>query len=502
MKTPLQTGFSGRVPVPPEKRFLIIRKSRNHTGALLAVCLMMLIRPLEAGVVFTDDFNEGTEPDPAKWTEKEDEGCNVYIDAGALYVFFRGAGEMRSATVTSPGMALPGGWTAIELTGQWAFPTQGDGESIIRLHDPDDTDRYIQAAYVNRVESSPHKAWQGSQTGLADEYISLAELPVDLTDFTLTITEDGWLFETDGIAWICASDHMAGLNRVQIVLGGAEASAEDNLASFDNIRLTVRTQNTATDPAHRYAWGENIGWVNAAPTNAGQTVTVHFDGDGGWLSGYIWGENIGWVKIGADAGGPYANSNAEDWGVNLSAGGNLSGYAWGGNVGWIYFGHAYCDAAVHPVTGDFSGHAWGENIGWVKFSGSLPDYGVRTLAFDTQPQGTPNWWLDHHYVTEGYDAGEGVTAWRKYVMDTDPNIKGDVLRITAVSNAAGATDVMFEPASTRRYYTLTRRDVLTDGAWSNVAGHIAVKGMGGEQVMRDTNTAAKAFYRVKVIVSP
>ena len=259
--------------------------------------------------------------------------------------------------------------------------------------------------------------------------------------------------------------------------------------------------STGIDPTNKYAWAENTGWANAAPTNGG--VTVHFNGSSGFLTGLAWGENIGWIKLGDDAGGPYTNTASNNWGVNMDAIGNLSGYAWGENVGWINFGHAHCDAAIDFATGEFSGHAWGENIGWLKFKGTLPDYGVRTLAFDTQAQGTPNWWLHHHNVTEGYDAGDGVVAWQKYVMDTDPNVAGDYLRITAVSNAPSATDVAFMPASTRRYYTLERREDLTEGGWSNVVVQVDVSyGTGGEKTMQDTNTTAKMFYTVKVKVSP
>jgi len=127
---------------------------------------------------------------------------------------------------------------------------------------------------------------------------------------------------------------------------------------------------------------------------------------------------------------------------------------------------------------------------------------VRSLAFDTQPQGTPNWWLDRHDVTEDFDAGDGVPAWRKYVMDTAPKVAGDYLHITAVSNAPAETDVAFTPASPRRYYTLSRRDALTVGSWSNVAGQVSVPGGGGEQTLPDTNTAGRAFYRVTVKVTP
>jgi len=205
--------------------------------------------------------------------------------------------------------------------------------------------------------------------------------------------------------------------------------------------------------------------------------------------------------MGSAGGGPYANTTGSNWGVNLAANGKLTGYAWGENIGWINFGHAQCDAAISPASGEFSGHAWGENIGWLTFKGTAPGYGVRTLAFDTQPQGTPNWWLDHHGVTEAYDAGDGVPAWRKYVMDIDPTVAGNYLRITAVSNAPAAR-VAFAPASTRRYYTLQTRQDLAAGGWSNVVGQSSVAGIGGEQTLQDTNAAERAFYRIRVTVTP
>ena len=144
--------------------------------------------------------------------------------------------------------------------------------------------------------------------------------------------------------------------------------------------LAARAGNTGTDPAHKYAWGENVGWANAQSAN--HDVTVHYyEGTGGWLSGYAWGENVGWIGMGSAGGGPYANNTSNNWGVNLAANGDLSGYAWGENVGWINFGATQCDAAINPANGEFSGHAWGDNIGWLKFKGTSPDYGVRSLAF-------------------------------------------------------------------------------------------------------------------------
>ena len=265
----------------------------------------------------------------------------------------------------------------------------------------------------------------------------------------------------------------------------------------------ARAGNSGTDPARKHAWAENIGWLNAAPTNA-RTATVRFDGDSGWLAGYVWSGNVGWIKLGSEAGGPYLNTEAGNWGVNMAADGELSGYAWGENIGWIRFCQTYGKPAVNTSDGAFSGHAWGENIGWISLNGSSPDYGVRTMAFDAAPQGTPHWWLDHHRVTENHDAGDGVPAWRKYVMDTDPNVIGDYLRITSISNSpAGTTTVAYTPASTRRYYTLKRREVLTDGAWSNVIGHIAVSGEGGEHIVQDDSGAAsRMFYTIGVTTEP
>ncbi|MCF7837659.1 MAG: hypothetical protein K9N49_03430 [Candidatus Marinimicrobia bacterium] len=271
------------------------------------------------------------------------------------------------------------------------------------------------------------------------------------------------------------------------------------------LTLTVAfADNTGTDPAHKYAWGENVGWANAAPTNAGQTVVVHYyEGTGGWISGYVWGENFGWIKMGSNSGGPYDNTSAENWGVNLAADGSLSGYAWGENIGWINFGHAHCDAIIDPVNGAFSGHAWGENIGWLKFSGGpSPDYGVRSMAFYTQPQGTPNWWLEHHDVTENFDAGDGVPASDKFVMNVDPNVVNNALRITSIESSAGVTHVAFSPSSASRYYTLKHRAHLTEGNWSNVVGQVIVPGEDHEQVLRDDSPQSRTFYTIQVQVTP
>ncbi|MCP4254072.1 MAG: hypothetical protein GY775_11820 [Candidatus Scalindua sp.] len=108
------------------------------------------------------------------------------------------------------------------------------------------------------------------------------------------------------------------------------------------------------DPANdgsRYAYGENVGWLNFKPAlGTGVTVT---DTE---VSGYAWQENIGWINL----------SHAQGGVVNDGIG-NLSGYAWGENVGWINFAPTNGGVFINAC-GEFNGSAWGENVGWISFS--------------------------------------------------------------------------------------------------------------------------------------
>ena len=126
--------------------------------------------------------------------------------------------------------------------------------------------------------------------------------------------------------------------------------------------FVVSTMAGNIDPAtdgQKYAYSENAGWINLAPSH-GSGATV----EDAKLTGYIWLENIGWIKLDPAFGG-----------VRHDGMGNLSGYAWSENTGWINFSCATNDTCtsvdygvtIDTTTGAFSGYAWGENIGWIKF---------------------------------------------------------------------------------------------------------------------------------------
>ncbi|GIW65617.1 MAG: hypothetical protein KatS3mg094_136 [Candidatus Parcubacteria bacterium] len=90
------------------------------------------------------------------------------------------------------------------------------------------------------------------------------------------------------------------------------------------------------DSNYKFAWGENIGWVNFNPNNGNVQV---FDDK---LTGYAWSANYGWINLSPTNRGVYNDGN-----------GNLSGYAWGEHLGWIDFS----SVKINPSTGEFSGYA-------------------------------------------------------------------------------------------------------------------------------------------------
>ena len=124
------------------------------------------------------------------------------------------------------------------------------------------------------------------------------------------------------------------------------------------------------DTNNAFAWSENAGWINLAPTNG--SVTLKAAG----LSGYAWAENVGWIKMAA-VDSTYANTTTNDWGVYL-AGKALRGYAWSENAGWINFAPSQ-GGGVTISNGWFAGYAWSENVGWIHLS-AAPTYGVHSTS--------------------------------------------------------------------------------------------------------------------------
>jgi hypothetical protein len=197
-----------------------------------------------------------------------------------------------------------------------------------------------------------------------------------------------------------------------------------------------------SDTQAQYAWGENVGWINAEPAdpnNSGVTVS------GMWLTGYMWGENIGWINLSCQNNDANFNdiclqANSGYYGVYNNGVGELRGYAWGENVGWISFScqnvPATCDSTgnygvtINPTTGQFSGFAWGENIGWINFGHGEAAARVVTGAVN---DGDPAFPTDlcpfdaggPHVNTDGNNTALGLTGQDALGDICDPDDDGD-----------------------------------------------------------------------------
>jgi hypothetical protein len=104
-----------------------------------------------------------------------------------------------------------------------------------------------------------------------------------------------------------------------------------------NIGFASKTEGTINS-SYRYAWGENIGWLDFGRSDVSITDLS--------VTGNIYGENVGWINLNL---------------INTPTG-DLSGKAWGENIGWLDFNNVSIDNH-----GLFTGSAYGENVGWINF---------------------------------------------------------------------------------------------------------------------------------------
>jgi PKD repeat protein len=149
--------------------------------------------------------------------------------------------------------------------------------------------------------------------------------------------------------------------------------------------LAIEAAHGATgtiDSTAKYAYSENAGWLNFASTDASATVTRTA------LNGYAWCETVGWISLGSGTG-PFGNTGANDWGVNVAysanvpGGGVLSGYGWSENSGWINFAPKDGGVAI-GADGTFDGFAWSETLGYIHFD-KTSAVSVKTAPLNNPP---------------------------------------------------------------------------------------------------------------------
>ncbi len=153
-----------------------------------------------------------------------------------------------------------------------------------------------------------------------------------------------------------------------------------SVAAVASPGFAAASENSGTiDSTYKYAWSENIGWINFGCDSCNVTVTDSA------ITGYAWSENYGWINL-----------NPSGSGVTNNSSGTLGGQAWGENTGWIDF-----DGVTIDSSGYFNGYANGTVTGQVSFncsntdSCSSSDFKVRT---DWRPS------------SEGGSSGESTTT--------------------------------------------------------------------------------------------
>ena len=231
--------------------------------------------------------------------------------------------------------------------------------------------------------------------------------------------------------------------------------------------MTARAENI--DPLNKYAWAENVGWINAAlDTDADGTPDEGITVEDFKLTGWMWGENIGWISLSCENRG----CGSVSYRVANDTYGNLSGFAWGENVGWVNFRPSTAGVSIDPTTGNFSGRAWGENIGWITFASTGPVIYMVTTAWRCDPNPGPVG--NTLRVSQDHTTGRTTITWGPIVLAFHYNtyrgtisIRGMGSRVSPYdhtcfeSDDAGAdgatqsTDVVVPATATAFYYLVT-----------------------------------------------
>lgn len=262
---------------------------------------------------------------------------------------------------------------------------------------------------------------------------------------------------------------------------------------------------TTINPVNKYAYGANLGWVNAYADGANGAVIGEYV-----CSGHLYAANVGWIKLGSGSpanGIQYQNNSTTDYGVNHDGLGNLRGYAYGANIGWINF-ESTGGAKVDLLTGKLSGHAWSANCGWISLSNTFAHVQTDTIApgADSDGDGIADAWeLTYTNALSAFTAttdtdGDGVPDAQEYLADTSPLDPSDLLLITSAAFAPEGTNANFTWLSKpTRFYHLEKTSDLAMPTWLDSGlGLIAPDGATTARAFNDTNAPTR-FYRVEAV---
>jgi len=172
---------------------------------------------------------------------------------------------------------------------------------------------------------------------------------------------------------------------------------------------------------NKWAWGEDIGWVNFDP--AGWWVVVSGTG----LTGTAWSSNFGWIDLAPTNGGVTLTNGV----IATTCQSTLSWNAWSPNLGWIDFSGVRIDE-----TGRFYGTTSWVNSGNISFSWSIHHVATSLLPDCTSVDSDWDGVEDTQEVIDGTDPNDSSSVLDSDndgipdAVDPNPNSSGDTLTDT------------------------------------------------------------------------
>ena len=232
--------------------------------------------------------------------------------------------------------------------------------------------------------------------------------------------------------------------------------------------IDASSTDGTVDSEYKYAWGENVGWINFGTSEGNIHITDTS------LSGYAWGENVGWISLNCANDDSCASA---DFKILNNSEGILSGYAWGENVGWINFAPTNGGVIVNSQ-GEFSGYAWGENVGWISFSCANTN-SCNTIDYKIKTDWRPS--------SARYTERSGPTLQELRDLQSDAQIE-EVEEVEEVEDVEEDEENIEET---------TEKTTIENNQEENIALPIDFLGFGGEQA-----TNNKIIHLVKTTKSP
>ena len=200
----------------------------------------------------------------------------------------------------------------------------------------------------------------------------------------------------------------------------------------------------------------------ALPAFASQTVGTISNAQ------YSWGENLGWINFAPTTGGSYSGLTVTDSAV--------TGYAWSATAGWINFNPTHSGQGVtNTSSGQLGGSAWVAGLGWLPMNGvTINASGKFTGIAGTQGSTVGRLSFD-------CDQCNVVTDWRPLANRT---VQEPIPAISTPQHSSGLSNPLIAPQD-RPVVSTTQQPSVTSTIAEGAVGNAALTTSDGRKVTVD-----------------